>query len=579
MARKSKKQVEAEKEAEKMAAEKRKEAMAAKRASEKKASDARQRRLELKEAAERAAEEAIEEFDDQEEQTEEEPDQIDMNFADDSFETDTPEQIMEKDVFIDAFKKAQAKQDIPIFYIYKNSQWTARKSHPYSWERLQQEYGPGHYRVVAKSMVNGQNLVVQAMLVGGDEAPLKDVTTEADVKATHQPTLADPFAFFTLMNQQQEKAENKAAVNANAQANTTAMMMQTMMQLQQASSTQFQTMILEINKQSQAQAQQQQALLMTLLTNQGTKKESGMDAFEVMKLMQTTAKDAETRTKDWFRLVEDKAEKLADAKAELIAGQGEGEESITKTLLKGFVPILTQMVAAGQQQQAQGQQGQLTLEQQQHIMIERAQVEAQRRMPQNIVDDRPKFKTEAPRPVAPVIPSGTQPIIPGTINLTLNPQNPQGAGGSNLAVGTPFVPPKAPVVESVNTNGQLKTVSEKPIETPKSSRGINMKDEFRLNIFNQVKGDIGQALILRKDASKTAEACLKKLEKSGQERQAVAEAFTLEDFYKLAAENGLPEVAKPWITEFHEYIQKSVKAQTISGRGARTSTRESAQNI
>src|SRR5271155_4100001 len=137
----------------------------------------RKNKLSISKLAEEAAKHAVEEANEEQEDVREEledrnPDQDDMETADLSFDQESSEELIQRDIFVDAFRKAQQKGDAVRFYIYKNSQFTTIKTHPYSWERLQKEYGEGHYRIIAKSVKNGQNVMVQSELVG-DPNPVK----------------------------------------------------------------------------------------------------------------------------------------------------------------------------------------------------------------------------------------------------------------------------------------------------------------------------------------------------------------------------------------------------------------------
>ncbi len=88
-------------------------------------------------------------------------------------------------------------------------------------------------------------------------------------------------------------------------------------------------------------------------------------------------------------------------------------------------------------------------------------------------------------------------------------------------------------------------------------------DRLQIAIFNVVALDIGQALMSEESASKTAAECLGKLEKAGFSRQTVAKAFTLEDFYRIGKQAGVPDIAKPWLKEFHESIALKEVAEPV----------------
>ena len=81
-------------------------------------------------------------------------------------------------------------------------------------------------------------------------------------------------------------------------------------------------------------------------------------------------------------------------------------------------------------------------------------------------------------------------------------------------------------------------------------------------IFDIVKDDIGQSLLLRREAVETAGLCLGKLEKQGYTRHNVLSAFKWDDFLDYAKQYGLPSAAEPWLKDFYGAIQTGTGAES-----------------
>lgn len=476
---------------------------------------------EINEVARKAVSNLIEDsFEDvDDEDIEHDPHEEALDTADRDFDEASPEEILSKDVFTDALRLCKLKNDFPIFLIYKNGAYKTTVTYPYSWQLIQQKYGEGHYKVLAKGKISNKFVTSQSQMVDGTESDVKISEPESN-----QP---DPMMWANLLSQQSEKGKAEARDAATAQAQSTAMLMQAMMQSQQQSSQQLQMIMMEMNKQAQAQAQQSQALVMTLMTTLTSKKsdDNGFNAATVFKMVQDASRDSETRTKAWYDLVEKKAEALAEEKAEAMAGNSDEGESTVKTLVKNFVPILTQVMANQNPNVAQQNQRQPTPEEQARLIAARNAKVQNDKINQTIAQGRAEIEN-APRP---------------------------------------------------NLGFAEERKAKKPVAFPQATRPEIIKEtqiisredatmEIKLAIFETVKSDIGTALVMRKKADVTAEACLKKLEKAGFLRQTVKESLSLDDYLKFAKDNGVPDLAKTWIEEFYATIQKHGEASSTNGK-------------
>ena len=453
---------------------------------------------------EAAAEEAVSEmFMDAEEETHE------PAFEDDGVSLSFSQAEASTDVFEEGFKKAVSVKDSPRYHIKKNSQFLTVKDYPYSWERLQAEYGPGYYQVTCKARSTGRILKMQTEMVG-DPNEGKAQTDEVESKTPTDSNLA----VLGWLQQASERADQRAQELAKGQESSLATVMQAVMTAQQESSKIMMQMMMEQSKQTQnlllTMMQANQApkndpivtLLTTLLTQK--KDDGGFTTATVMKMIQDAETRAETRATKNYEMIEKKANDLAEIKAEAMAGgEGEGEESLSKTLLKTFIPVLPQIMAGANQ--AQGQiPGQF-------------QAQNNPALNQGFVEEGP-----------------VRPMIPAA-----RPQRP------------PAPQPQA-----------AKPPVARPVVVPAQEMVLN--DRQKDIIFDAVASDIAGAMIQQVPASEASEAILKKLEIEGITRQTVARGFTVEDFYGYADKFIPPEslaAAKTWLKEFHESIQKSSAAK------------------
>lgn len=445
------------------------------------------------------------------------------------------------DVFEEGFKKAQSQNTAVRYHIKKDSQFLCVKGYPYSWEKLQKEYGPGYYMVMAKAMNNGHILKKQSEMVGDPTGGM----AQDDETDTDTPHSDGNMAYLAMMNQFQERADAKAQAQAKAGETTMATVMQTVMTVQQKSTEMMMTMIQESNKQTQnlimTMMQQNQnkgtdpmlALVTTLLTKD--KPKDGMGFETVLKLLADKERDTRTTIEKQYEMIEKKADSLAEMKVEAMsAGESEEEESGFKGLIKGFAPVLTQILQNHQANQPTPEQA--------------AVLNEQRRLQgggldQGFIDDLATRKTvPAARPVQ-QIPNRPRPthVVPAPSGRVVS------TGGDN---SQPLhIDPSKLVV-------QAETTQEVPVNARR-------KDD----IFNFCAPDIGNALMTGANASKTAIVVLEKLEKEGLSRQTVANTFRLEDFYRYADFYNLPEEAKPWLKEFHNAIQESARPQPVQSTG------------
>ncbi len=490
-------------------------------------------------AAELAAAEAVEEM---------EGDSTDSILNSFDSDDDIENESNSNDVFEEGFKRAVAQKTGVRYHIKKNSEFLCTKGYPYSWEKLQADYGPGYYYVMAKNINNGRIMKQQTEMVGDPHAHHE---SEHD---TEEVGKESNLAVLGWLQQSQERAEAKAQATAKSNENGMAQIFQAISVAQQKSSEMMMTLMMESSKQTQN-------LLITMMTAQQSKApdpsieifkllllqkpvESGMKPLELVALLEKSKSEARREAKDDMKSIEERAKKLAD---EMTPEPNEGEESLTKTLIKGFVPVFAQIMESKQKEE-QLQQAQLA------EYNRRQQLAQGQGIQEGFIEDalqpgiRSRQQTQtAPRPKAPVQrivrPEGAVKVVPPDTNSGL------------------------PIAEhAANVTG------------PKEVVGVDPK--FRDRIFDFCAPDIAHAMVNRLPASKCAAVCLDKLEKEGVERQTVVKTFTLQDFYAYADKFGLPEEAKPWLKEFYESIalkagEKPIRTATPATNGQSTAPSES----
>lgn len=454
--------------------------------------------------ADLAAKKAVEEFESSKDEDDTDNDEIDTDidaFGDDgsplheslsNFDGDA------QDVFIEAFAKAQARNETAKYSLYRNGEMIATKYHPYSWETLQKEYGAGHYKVVARDS-RGKYLTAQSQLVG---SPHNDVEAPEITPLPQQNQSLSFMEMWTLMNGEKEKTEREIKEQAASAATAQADMFKAMMMMSQQSQQQSQQMMMTLLQQmNQNTVQMMQAMNEKMTMMNQHKKDDGIDPLKLQLLLQEAEKRAEERMRFMFEQIENKAEAMAEEKAELLANQNENgeKESLTSQLIKGFIPLIANA----------------------------ASVMPQLHAPQS----------HLPEPVT-QLPSRNAASLPQTPKIQPNsaPQPPVPPATKNLN-------PK-PVVQTAKTAQPKK--EEKPVNSLKTA------------ILDLTLPLIGNGLLKRQAAKEVAGEAIKTLEKVGISRQNVMDNFTFDDILALAKEYNIPAMANGWLKEFHEALLQPI---------------------
>jgi len=448
--------------------------------------------------ADLAAKKAVEEFEESQDIENEDDTDIDA-FGDDGsplhessdFDGDA------QDVFIEAFSKAQARNETAKYSLYRNGEMIATKYHPYSWEKLQKEYGAGHYKVVARDS-RGKYLTAQSQLVGSPES-------ENEIPEIAPPPQQNQSLGFmemwTLINGEKEKTERESKEQAASAAASQADMFKAMMMMSQQSQQQSQQMMMTLLQQmNQNTVQMMQAMNDKMTMMNQHKRDDGIDPLKLQLLLQEAEKRAEERMRFMFEQIENKAEAMAEEKAELLANQNENgeKESLTSQLIKGFIPLIANAASVMPQLQAP----------QSHLP------EPVTQLPTRASATTPQAPRSHPNPV---------------------PQAPQ-----------------QPVVKNLNPKPIVQTT--KPV-TKKEEKPVN---SIKTAILDLTLPLIGNGLLKRQAAKEVAGEAIKTLEKVGITRQNVIDNFTFDDILALAKDYNIPSIANSWLKEFHEALLQPV---------------------
>lgn len=292
---------------------------------------------------------------------------------DDAYEGDIDsvdiEEVVEFDIFDYCQKDFVEKGDYIDYSIKKNGALAGTKKHPYSWEKLQREYGEGRYQVIAKSKTTGRIVKKQSMEVDGvpeynkeneknsfDPSDLVSKIAEVVKPKNEGPSFME---LFTLMNSASEKARVEAEKSAEKQTSTLVQMMQQNTQM----------MLAMLTQQSSQPKQDTTGDLFRLFQSFAEKMEnrfeknlekiaalnqpkSDIGVLEMLKMKE----DAEERGFKKYAQLNQLAEVKAQEKVDLIEeyrGEGGGEKkdkSMTETLIETMLPTIAGALAKTQSQ-------------------------------------------------------------------------------------------------------------------------------------------------------------------------------------------------------------------------------------
>ena len=277
-------------------------------------------------------------------------------------ETDELEAAIGFDIF--EFGEAQQKRGDQVKYIIKrNGEMLTSRYHPFSWEKLQEEYGGGQYQIVARSMVkqkylksetrsvanpgNGQGVSTD-FAFGKSKRYYEDDRVDRTEK---EPSIKEMWG---IMNEATQSAKEEAREIARTEKETSSTMVTALMTMMQNSQTQAQTLFLEMMKSNQEglnrisentnqmfrdMNDKFEKIVDKISTRPGNKEEFGI--FELMKLQN----DSRDQGFDMFNKMQELAEAKAEEKAEFLTGKDDGdtkkEKSLTESVVEALLPAIS----------------------------------------------------------------------------------------------------------------------------------------------------------------------------------------------------------------------------------------------
>ncbi len=450
-------------------------------------------------------------------------------------EMNTPlDQALLFDIFTYCENECAARGDGVQYYIYRDNALLSMKHHPYSWERLQGDFGAGNYRVQAKSVTTGSYLKQQRKMVLAPEGETVEPEASstfsfqeqpAQAQQPSSPTLAETLA---LLRNLQDDAEAKrsagtdkllatiAAITAAASPIITSLIAGR--QEKPGIDPMFQMIIENMREQNRMQLEQMNRTVDELRrTAEASKTPKGPDPFEFLGKLQDAEDRGYKRALQMTELVDEKAEKRA---IEISTGQEKEKEdqSVTSTIIKHVGPVVAEALFKHQQAQQQPAHG---------------------------------TEAQTPRPQAPVL---------------LNPprSNPGGQAGRPASQvsgqGRPVMPQPQPATPAASDPAEAiklariakeredmaKTVKS-ALSSMQNTAPLTGEVPMKEKILHMLTPHIADCLMARTEAEEAAKGCLKILSDAGISKAAALESVTIADLEAQAKRHGLPAfLVVPW---------------------------------
>lgn len=262
------------------------------------------------------------------------------------------------DIFQFGWKLCERLGDMPKFRIYKNGDMLTTKMWPYSWEKLQAEFGGGYYKVQVVKGSNGQ-IVKQfsqtvADLPGSNEKESGEKRDAVQNDFNHQMTLLNLFQQAQDRAEQKQRLETRASLEQNKQSNE---LLIQMIKSQAESSTSGSSKLAEAMIDMRKEMYENQKSMMEF---QMKSLQQQTDSFtKVLEQLNKRFESIENKKDDnkllnTLKELQVMKELMSELKDDDGDGSDEEKDGLGATIIKSLVPVLGAGLA-NQQAQAQAQ--------------------------------------------------------------------------------------------------------------------------------------------------------------------------------------------------------------------------------
>lgn len=482
------------------------------------------------------------------------------------------EEISEFDIFDFCESEFVKKGDFVEYTIKKNGATVGFKKHPFSWEKIQKEFGGGRYNILAKSVLTGKIVKRQTMAVedalheerkesgiGFNPADLVSQIAEVVKPKNDGPNFME---LFTLMNNQQEKsrieaerAAERAKADSEKQTSTLIQLMQqnTMMMLEMMKSSKKDDPTIQLAQLIQSFAEKMENRFeraIDKIQNQNASKNTEFGLLEVLKLQQ----DAQDKGFKLYSQLNQIAEAKAEEKLELIeeyrdtGGNSPAEKkTMTDTLIETILPTVAGALAQqGQQKTVQQSVQRRPVSQNiQRRQIQRPTNTTGQRVQGNPVQASSQGQTQTAK---------TASANNGQISRT---NVGQGIKPVKNALGLPkaaFSPAPAPTAKTVSAQEYFEEVVEEG------------KTEFKSKMTEMLVPIFTQHLLEQSQPVVVAGAIELGLMDQGVAKEEFLSKISFGDIMDVVKGYDLPEEVNPWFEE----IYANLKTESNNGVGEYT---------
>lgn len=273
---------------------------------------------------------------------------------------------LEEAIGFDIFEYGTEQQKLgdQVKYIIKrNGEMLASRFHPFSWEKLQEEYGAGQYQIVARSIVKQRYLKSETRSVAnpGNGQGVQSEFAFGKPKRFYQDDRLDRTEekpgfteMWGLMNESSQNAKQEARELARSEKESSNTMLTSLITMIQNSQTNSQSLFLSMMKSNQEGLDRISENTNQMFRDMNDKFEKIVDKigsrsqnkeefgiFELMKLQN----DSRDSGFEMFNKMQELAEAKAEEKAEILAGRESGEDkkekSLTETVVEALLPAIS----------------------------------------------------------------------------------------------------------------------------------------------------------------------------------------------------------------------------------------------